>query len=186
MKSKELSTAIQQWLLIEHPTDEQVIEGAGLLRQILPGRVGLYNTILRRPQKTLPTLTMLLRRHFKHLSEGLTIAEVSKIDQEVRKTVAEGISQLSDTPPTLPQTSSPASSRGLRPDHNQLPDNIKQLWTKNAERWKKMKSLYQTCLTLPQPCDRFELLKELKENWYAYKKDMKKYDDFKVKPEKQD
>ena len=185
MNPKDLSAAIQQWLLIDHPTDEQIREGAELLRQVLPARVGLYNTILRKPASSLPLLTKLLNRHFKHLAENLTTEQVAVMDRDVRKTVSLGIAQLQEEPPSLP-ADPPSERRGLRPDHDQLPDNIKQLWPKNAERWKKMKSLYQTCLTLDQPCDRFDLLKELKDNWYAYKKDMKKYDDYKSKAKEKD
>ena len=181
MTTKELYEAIHAWLSIQNPTDDQVREGAELLRQVLPARVGLYNTILRKPSSSHSLLTKLLTRHATHLAENMTVSEVAVMDMEVRQTVSAGISQLQEDPPALPASGEPSRSRGLRPDHDQLPDNIKALWPKNAERWKKMKSLYQTCLTLTQPCDRFELLKELKDNWYGYKKDMKKYDDYRPK-----
>lgn len=180
MNIPELYKAISEWLNIENPTEAQILEGADLLRQILPNRKGLYNTIVRRPQTSLPLLTQLLRRHAVHLAVGLDIEGVAQMDAEVRATVTVGISVIKDEPPTLPDGDTPSRGRGLRPDHDQLPEKIQALWTKNAERWKKMQSLRNTCLGLSQPCDRFELLKELKDNWYAYKKDMKKYDDFRL------
>lgn len=73
-----------------------------------------------------------------------------------------------------------ASAVGKRVDHEQLPVEIQQLWNVNAERWKKIKELYNTCKKLEKPCDRYEYLKLLKETWYAYKKDFALYDSYKI------
>ena len=67
---------------------------------------------------------------------------------------------------------------GKRPDHDSLPDNIKAIWPQNAERWKKIKSLYNTCLGITEPCDLAESLNTLKETWYKYKSEFSRYDDF--------
>ncbi len=180
MSINELHKAVSDWLNIESPSDEQILEGAGYLREILPYRKGLYNSIVKKPRRCLPMLTELLRRHVSHLAAGLDVVGVAKLDEEVRTTVAAGISSVSED--SLPESDQPAKARGKRADHDQLPEKIQALWTKNAERWKKMASLRATCMGLSAPCDRFELLKELKDNWYAYKKDMKKYDEYQSAP----
>ena len=58
--------------------------------------------------------------------------------------------------------------------------DIQNIWPKNAERWKKIKELFELCKQLEQPCDRYEHLKVMKEAWYKYKDEMARYDDFKA------
>ena len=67
---------------------------------------------------------------------------------------------------------------GKRADHDQLPDEIRDIWTANAERWKKIKELYNTLLGLRKACDRYEYLKQMKELWYSYKDQFNRYDDY--------
>ena len=74
--------------------------------------------------------------------------------------------------------------KGIRPDHDQLPDNIKAIWPANAERWKKIKEAFETCKSLTEPCDRYEYLKVLKDTWYKYKQEMARYDDFRLTDDK--
>ena len=70
--------------------------------------------------------------------------------------------------------------KGIRPDHDKLPENIQAIWPKNAERWKKIKEAFEACKQLTEPCDRYEYLKVLKETWYKYKEDMARYDEFQL------
>ena len=70
--------------------------------------------------------------------------------------------------------------KGIRPAHDQLPDNIKAIWPANAERWKKIKEAFETCKSLTEPCDRYEYLKVLKDTWYKYKQEMARYDDYRM------
>ncbi len=79
-------------------------------------------------------------------------------------------------------------AKGMREDHAELAPEIQKIWTENAARWKKIKSLYETCKSLTQSCDKYESLKsigeefpsmiqDLRENYYTYKKEMQKYDE---------
>ena len=43
---------------------------------------------------------------------------------------------------------------------------------------KTIKSLYNTCLGITEPCDLAESLNTLKETWYKYKSEFARYDDF--------
>ena len=68
-------------------------------------------------------------------------------------------------------------SRGLRPDHDQLPNTVKVLVEENGRLFFKMKSVFEALKRMEDatPCDRYELLKQLKElddryraNWRVY------------------
>ena len=55
---------------------------------------------------------------------------------------------------------------------------MRNIWAENKERWLKIKKLYNTLLTLDQPCDRYEYLKQLKDLWYTYKSELGRYDGY--------
>lgn len=67
---------------------------------------------------------------------------------------------------------------GQRPDHNELPETVRNIWDDNRKRWLNIKKLYNTLLTIEQPCDRYEYLKQLKELWYDYKSALEQYDNY--------
>lgn len=69
---------------------------------------------------------------------------------------------------------------GKRSDHDSLPENIKSIWVENADRWKRIKQIFNKLKTLSQPCDRYELLMQLKEAWYKYKAEFERYDSFEL------
>lgn len=50
----------------------------------------------------------------------------------------------------------------------------------------KIKKLYYTCKQLDKPCDRYEYLKILKEEWYAYKEAFNIYDNYSFVPDADD
>jgi len=149
----------------------------------------MYQRIIRRPQRELSFLEYKLRRFLQLRQDGHTIKDVVKMDREVTDQIAAAAGTI-DTGGTLPMAVPTVGSgpdplpsyvrKGIRPDHDRLPDNIKALWPKNAERWKKIKEAFETCKGLTEPCDRYEYLKVLKETWYKYKEDMARYDDFKL------
>lgn len=70
----------------------------------------------------------------------------------------------------------PAS--GKRPDHDSLPEAIRQLWADNRSRWLRIKQLYNTLLGIEKPCDRYEYLAQLKDLWYTYKSTLQRYDSY--------
>ena len=149
----------------------------------------MYQRIIRRPQRELSFLEYKLRRFLQLRQDGHTIKDVVKMDREITDQIAAAAGTI-DTGGTLPMVvptvgSGPDSlpsyvRKGIRPDHDRLPDNIKALWPKNAERWKKIKEAFETCKGLTEPCDRYEYLKVLKETWYKYKEDMARYDEYRL------
>ena len=154
----------------------------------------MYQRIIRRPQRELSFLEYKLRRFLQVRQDGHTIKDVVKIDRDITTEIEPLLSAevTSSDADMLPVPQPPEKDggndmyirKGIRPDHDRLPDNIKALWAKNAERWKKIKEAFETCKGLTEPCDRYEYLKVLKETWYKYKEDMARYDEFRLTADK--
>lgn len=184
---------LQNWLDSEH-TEDNIIEGALLLLQIDRNR-NLYQNVIRKPKMFLPKLEHELRKHITYRLDKFTRSEVIKMDAEITPVMDASITAVADTdniPALLDDTVElrPAAiiAKGMREDHAELAPEIQKIWTENAARWKKIKSLYETCKSLTQSCDKYESLKsigeefpsmiqDLRDNYYTYKKEMQKYDD---------
>lgn len=178
---KQFTEKIQAWLNADNHSDEDIRVGALLLLQLNKNR-GLYERICRNPQRNVQKVEYELKKHLKIRLAGYTLNDVRKMDLQITPQIKSAIKV--DRPPLLPkQTIAPnrvivSVTTGKRPDHDRLPDNIKKLWTDNAERWKKIKATFELLKSLDAPCDRFEHLKMLKEAWYKYKKVMERYDNY--------
>lgn len=191
MIDPKFTEKIAQWLQSDHTSTEKILEGAMLLLQ-LNRDSSMHQRIMRRPERELSFLEYKLRRFLQMRQDGQTIVDVVKLDNEITPQIQVAI----ETEPVpvegqaelLPIEQAAKNDgdtgcvirKGIRPDHDKLPENIQALWPKNAERWKKIKQTFETLKTLNEPCDRYEHLKVLKETWYKYKDDMAKYDDFKL------
>jgi hypothetical protein len=178
---------IARWLEGEHSTQEQIEAGAQLLLSL--NRDGaMYQRIMRRPQRELKFLEYKLQRFLRLRQDGQTIKDVIRLNDEiipVLKTVTDKESLPVEGQAVILPVEEPVGSdqyvrKGIRPDHDKLPASIQAIWPANAERWKKIKEAYETCKQLTEPCDRYEYLKVLKETWYKYKKEMARYDDYRL------
>lgn len=183
---------IVRWLDSEHTTDEQIQAGAMMLLRLNRDNA-MYQRIMRRPQREVGFVEHKLRRFLSMRKDGQTIRDVIKMDNEITPQIQAAVNtepaQGDEQPDTLPveapaadggDGSTPYIRKGIRPDHDRLPDNIKAIWPANAERWKKIKAAYETCKQLTEPCDRYEYLKDLKKLWYKYKEEMVRYDDYRL------
>ncbi|MBP7374210.1 MAG: hypothetical protein KA876_03905, partial [Prevotella sp.] len=184
---------LQNWLESEH-TEDNIREGALLLLQIDKNR-NLYQNLIRKPKMFLPKLEHELRKHLTYRLDKFTRSEVRKMDAEITPVMDASITAVADTdniPALLDDTvelrPTAIIAKGMREDHAELAPEIQKIWTENAARWKKIKSLYETCKSLTQSCDKYESLKsigeefpsmiqDLRDNYYTYKKEMQKYDD---------
>lgn len=183
------------WLRSDHTDDESIRKGAELLLRVNRNR-GLYERILRYPKGGLKKLEYELQKHVNIRLQGYSFDDIQKLDQEIIPDIKKYIEKCdvvmqeaaaqnqqvneADVMPIGAADGNPLITTGKRPDHDQLPPEIQEIWTKNAERWKKIKETYNLLLTLNAPCDRFEHLQLLKELWYKYREDMCRYDDFKA------
>ena len=184
---------LQNWLDSEH-TEDNIREGALLLLQIDKNR-NLYQNLIRKPKMFLPKLEHELRKHLTYRLDKFTRSEVRKMDADITPVMDASITAVADTdniPALLDDTvelrPTAIIAKGMREDHAELAPEIQKIWTENAARWKKIKSLYETCKSLTQSCDKYESLKsigeefpsmiqDLRDNYYTYKKEMQKYDD---------
>ncbi len=184
---------LQNWLDSEH-TEDNIVQGALLLLQIDRNR-NLYQNVIRKPKMFLPKLEHELRKHITYRLDKFTRSEVIKMDAEITPVMDASITAVADTdniPALLDDTvelrPTAIIAKGMREDHAELAPEIQKIWTENAARWKKIKSLYETCKSLTQSCDKYESLKsigeefpsmiqDLRENYYTYKKEMQKYDE---------
>lgn len=191
MIDPKFTEKIALWLQGDHKSDEKIKEGAMLLLQLNRDQ-SMYQRILRRPQHELKFLEYKLQRFLKLRNDGKTVSDVVKLDQEIIPHL-QAIINAEPVPvegqAVLLPVEQPAEQnggnemyvrKGIRPDHDKLPANIQAIWTKNAERWKKIKEAFEACKQLTEPCDRYEYLKVLKETWYKYKDEMARYDDFRL------
>lgn len=191
MIDPKFTERIARWLNSEHTTREQIEAGAQLLLSLNRDH-SMYQRIMRRPEREVKFLEYKLRRFLQLRQDGQTIRDVIKLDNEITPHLqaviesepvpVEGGAELLPVqqPSDTDYTENVVVRKGIRPDHDQLPYNIKAIWPANAERWKKIKEAFETCKQLTEPCDRYEYLKVLKETWYRYKQEMARYDDYQL------
>lgn len=196
MIDQKFTEQIAKWLQSDHESTEKIQEGAMLLLQ-LNRDSAMHQRILRGQKRMLSFLEYKLRRFLQLRQDGQTIKDVVKIDREIVPQIQVAVETepaVEEEAETLP-LEQPAQNdgdtgcyirKGIRPDHENLPEKIQSLWAKNAERWKKIKEAYETLKALEEPCDRYEYLKILKETWYTYKEDMARYDEYQLTGELQD
>ena len=201
MNDVKFTQKIKQWFDSEH-TDENIRDGAMLLLQINNNR-HLYQQIMLRPQRMLEHLKYELQKHYDYRIKGLSLDEVRKFDGEVTPLLQKAVDSTADADklaadvaPHLPFVDAENTdsidataiiAKGKRADHDQLPDDIKEIWEANCERWKRIKELFEACKAYQLSCDRFEglnaaneefqkMLLTLKTEYYAYKQSMDQYD----------
>ena len=177
MIDNELTQNLEAWLSKpSHDTDEDILHGAKMLLQLNRNRV-LYQTVITRPKRFVATIDYELRKFLPMRKRGQTLDEA---DHEAEETLSLVRTVISEEPaPDANEAVLPAHG-GQRPDHDRLPDDIKAIWEQNAERWKKIKRMYNTCLGFDKACDRAETAHALKETWYKYKSEFARYDDYEL------
>jgi hypothetical protein len=201
---KIFKARVEEWLNKEHHNEAELAQGAMMVLQCNRNRA-MYNTIIRKPSHYEGKMIYELKKHLAYLQDGLNLDEVKDLEKKVlpviehaivetEKTADEVAAAMGDAPADsiLP---SPALStempymqtdavvaRGKRTDHDMLPEAIRAIWEKNAERYKKMKQAHETCKMLTAACDRYEFTKAIAELWAEYKKDFDTYDHYVLVP----
>lgn len=194
---------VTEWLSKEKHTEAELAEGATMVLQCNRNHA-LYNTIMRRPARYEEKIAYELRKHLRYLKDEMTLDDVKSMEQrilpvigkaitETEKTADEVAAAMGETPKDsiLPSPAYDAEdgkqtdaivARGKRTDHDTLPEAIRAIWDKNAERYKKIKQAHETCKTLTAACDRYEYTKAIAELWADYKKDFDTYDHYVLVP----
>ena len=168
---------MQDWL--NQPAHERdLLAGATMLLQLNRNRV-LYANIVRRPDRFGEKLEYELRKHLQIRLDGMTMADVVKMEREVMPRVER---TLKDAPVITTDAELPQGTiaRGKRPDHDQLPAEIRALWDGNIENYHKVRDLHHRLkeMEAAPPCDRYEYLKLLDESDRRYRDNLARYDGY--------
>lgn len=157
---------IREWL--DKPVNERnLAEGATMLLQLNRNRI-LHQNIIRRGEKMMGKLEYELKKHLRIRDDGKTLHEVVAME----KVIMPAVEQLVTKPE--------AEHAGKRADHDELPEEVQQLWDGNFERYTKIKALFEELKAMEkmQPCDRYEKLKLLDEAEKAYREALSAYDSY--------
>lgn len=161
---------LRAWLDAD-PADRDIAAGALMLLQLSGNRIA-YNNIMARPQVRAAFLEAELRRYLLFRLSQVTRREVADMQRQADKIVKDHI----------PLAAKAAEGRtGRRPDHDSLPDDIRQCYTDNLgilhrirELHLKLRSLSTENATCPDS-ERYPFLKEmikldklLHANWKRY------------------
>jgi len=186
----KLTDAMVKWLNTEHDTPENVIQGAEMLLSANRNK-GLFLRISRNPMRNIDKVVYELKKQVNVRLSGMTVDDINALDNEITPVITSAVmgaeqfekeGNAEGMPVENPERTEGTDViiiKGKRPDHDKLPEEIQLLWQKNAERWNKIKATFELLKTLNAACDRYEHLKMLKEAWYAYRKDMNAYDEYK-------
>ena len=182
---------IEEWLSKKKHTEADLANGAMMVLQCNRNRA-MYNTMMRKPSHYEEKMVYELKKHLAYLQNDMNLDDVKEQEKKILPVIEKVLNvELTEEHP-LP---SPALSseepyeqtdaivaRGKRTDHDTLPEAIRAIWEKNAERYKKMKQAHETCKTLKAACDRYEFTSAIAELWDAYKKDFDTYDHYVLVP----
>ena len=163
---------MQAWLNAEKHDRESVAHGAEMVLK-LTRNMSMYQTIMRRPERFESKVRYELQKFLPMRLENMTTQDVKLLDAELTPQIAAAIEEQAkfeaehkaeeDNDTEVPEGGYLPAASGIRPDHDDLPEDVRNIWAENKERWLKIKKLYNTILTFEQPCDRYEYLKQLKD-----------------------
>lgn len=156
----EFDQKCQAWL--DTPADQRDInEGATLMLQANRNRI-LHQNVLN-------------RKNFEKVEYELT----KWLGNKMRKCDKQTVTVLYKEVALISKEIAPAETRGARPDHDTLPDEIKAIIFANSERYARLRQLHERLKVLSgkgyTACDRFPYLtemlslsKEIRDAWQVY------------------
>lgn len=191
---------VEEWLSKEKHTEADLANGAMMVLQCNRNRA-MYNTMMRKPSHYEEKMVYELKKHLAYLQNDMNLEDVKNLEKQILPVIGKAIADTEETTDKaaaalgeIPEDSflpAPALSseepykqtdaivaRGKRTDHDTLPEAIRAIWDKNAERYKKIKQAHETCKTLTAACDRYEFTSAIAELWADYKKDFDTYDHY--------
>ena len=195
---------VEEWLSKESHTEAELAQGAILVLQCNRNQA-MYNTFMRKPSHYEGKMRYELKKHLVYLQKEMNLEDVKALEQQVLPVITGAVAETESTAdqvaaavgevaedaylpaPALSSEEPYAQTdtivaRGKRTDHDQLPKAIQDIWTKNAERYKKIKQAHETCKSLTAVCDRAEFTLAIAELWKQYKKDFDTYDHYVLLP----
>lgn len=180
---------VEEWLSKRKHTEADLANGAMMVLQCNRNRA-MYNTMMRKPSHYEEKMVYELKKHLAYLQNDMNLDDVKNLEKQILPVIHHVVMAVPEedegTKLPAPALSSEEPyeqtdaivARGKRTDHDTLPETIRAIWDKNAERYKKMKQAHETCKTLTAACDRYEFTSAIAELWDAYKKDFDTYDHY--------
>ena len=184
---------VEEWLAIKDRTEADLQKGATLVLQC-NRNTAMYNTFMRKPSHYEEKMVYELKKHMKYLQDEMNLEDVKQLEKQVMPVIEHAVMAVPEEEEETKLPSPALSSeepyeqtdaivaRGKRTDHDTLPEAIRAIWEKNAERYKKIKQAHETCKSLTAACDRYEFTKAIAELWADYKKDFDTYDHYVLVP----
>ena len=179
---------IQDWLAGDHSSAESIREGAEILLALNRNKI-LYANINANPTRPMwkEKLEYELQKHLQIRLDGYTRQKVAQMDARVMKE-AETIIKSVETAPCVVADDSQVTAeekfftKGRRADHDDLPEEIRNLFEGNRSRYQKIRALHTQLRSMNNSpaCDRYEYLKQLDELDKTYRLNMEKYDGYKA------
>lgn len=180
MYMDEKLTAQIQAYINASPEDRDIEFGAVLLLKLNKNRI-LFNNITRRPDKFADKLLYELKKFLAIRLDRKTTQDIVTMERELLPAV-EKLLLANAEPLSTDDEHTPTLVKGKRADHDNLPERVQVLWADCAGIYKNMKLLHENLKEMEnaQPCDRYELLKQLAEQDTHYRTNMESYDGYKV------
>lgn len=176
--NEKLTTQVQDYINAD-PADRDIEFGAVLLLKLNKNRI-LYNNIIRRPDKFADKLLYELKKFLTIRLDQKTIHEVVEMEKVILPSVEQLLANAE--PMSTDDDHVAAIVKGKRADHDSLPERVQVLWEESAGFYKNIKLLHENLKGMEnsQPCDRYELLKQLDEQDRMYRMNMESYDGYKI------
>ena len=172
-----LTQALQDYLATP-AAERDVAAGAELLLRLNRNRI-LYNNILRNPERLADKLEYELKKHLQIRLDGLTLQEVSEMNQKVIPAAAATLAAGEPGKPEPNGGKPHALYHGKRPDHDQLPEEIRAIYDQGGELYQRIRDTYNTLMQMAdaEPCDH-EYLKILSDLDRRYREGWERYDHY--------
>lgn len=176
MMDDQLTKDIQQWVQ-SPPAERDTAHGAELLLKFNRNQ-WLYRNACRFPDRYDGIVEHELRKYLRIRLDGLTQREVAQMERTVVPQAAEDLHRGAPVVSTEADPAAEAQFVGRRADHDTLPEDIRGLYEENGDVYYRMKQVFTTLQGMEdkQPCDRYELLVQLKELDDRYRKNWERYD----------
>ena len=202
---------IQAWLNAKHESDDDIKRGADMLFRLNRDRF-YHARAYCQPKAYRSNIEYELGKFLKIRLDNMTIDEVKQMNAivmpEAQAIIAEGapVATTDTTAKTVENSDETAKNgddadntddaelpssegdgvavirKGKRKDHDFIPKEVADLWDVNAQRYKEIKSTFETLKSMEdkEPCDRYEYLKILADLDKRYRADMLTYDSYVV------
>lgn len=164
------------WL--NSPEDSRDWEAGALMLLQLSGNRILYNNVMRRLDNAHDTIVYHLQKYYNFRIKDLTHEQVKEMEKKVDKILENNIS--------LAVNADENKNKGKRPDHDNLPDEIKALYVENLSLLQLMRETHlklRSLSLIDAPCpdsERFPFLQEIIKLDKKLHSNWKKYDSYAI------